>query len=572
MNTGIENFLAIKTKVGLAKFFGIDTSTLNYFLYKLTTSEKYDTFTIRKKSGGVRLIDAPIKPLKDIQKSLAGVLLNIYQPKSCVYSYVKSKSIKENAVVHEGQKWICRIDIKNFFSNIHIGRVIGLFQSKPFSFSRKIATLLAQICCKDTILPQGAPTSPIISNFICRSLDSKLLNLARRYRCKYSRYSDDIFFSTNKASFPSAICKLEKDELTTTCIIGPLVEEIFKEDNFTINHSKVVLIGKGQRQAVTGLIVNKHLNVPREYVRNIRSMLYSLKNDGLEIAEKKFHEKYDYKNRPGGLKPKFRQVLRGRIEYLGYIKGYDHKIYLKYAKELSELDKCFKFNKRGVVIEYKNPMELYAEGPTDYLHIEAALKSFQNKGEFTNLGIKFTRVSDINGDGDLLKFCDNIKKTGNVNPKVCLFDDDNKTITKKVEPDQGKSYKCYGNNVYAVITPKPPHRSKDKQFCIEMYYSDEDLKKTDKDGRRIYLKSEFDSKSGRNKSIKELLYTNFRSSSLIVDNNVFDLENKNVALSKKAFAQYIFDRVGDFACVDFEGFRSLFEVLSKIFEEVEFNN
>lgn len=552
----------------LCMFLKIEPRWLNYLLYKLKSSEKYDTFKIKKKSGGERIIDAPIKPLKDIQKSLANVLLNIYKPKICVYSYVKSKGIKNNALIHEGQKWICRIDVKDFFSSIHIGRVIGLFQSSPFGFSRDNAILLAQICCKDDKLPQGAPTSPIISNFICWSLDSQLMNLSKKYRCKYSRYADDIFFSTNTRSFPSAVCKLEYYNSTTTCVLGEELNEIFRENNFIINESKVILVGKSQRQSVTGIIINKKINVPREYVRNIRAMLHSLENDGREIAERKFHEQYDNKNRPGEAYPRFLRVLRGRLEYLGFIRGYDDDIYIKYARKLAKLDERFIFNKRKLEIKCEHQIKLFTEGPTDYLHLKAALEFFQNRGEFTDIKFEFGDNVAIDGGGDLLKFCKQICKSWQNSPHICLFDQDDKDIIGKLKIDPGGKYKSFENNVFAVITPKPDHRKDEELFCIEMYYKDEDLTTIkDREGRRLYLKAEFDKKNGFHK-FEDVVYSHILKKNLVAE-EVYDKNTKKkTSLSKMAFAQNIFKKKGGFAYVDLEVFRPLFDVITNLLKDL----
>src|SRR5690606_10191540 len=137
-------------------------------------------FQIEKKSGGKRQICAPREPLKSIQLRLKHALINIYKNKSCVHGFIQQRSIVTNARQHISKCLLVNIDLEDFFSSINFGRLRGLFLSDPFNFNSDVATILAHICCCNGILPQGCPTSPILSNFICRKLDNALLKLASR--------------------------------------------------------------------------------------------------------------------------------------------------------------------------------------------------------------------------------------------------------------------------------------------------------------------------------------------------------------------------------------------------------
>src|SRR5690606_12917628 len=150
-----------------------------------------------------------------------------------------------------------------------------------YRLNDEVATILAQICCHNGILPQGAPTSPIISNMICVRLDAKLQQLAKEHQCTYSRYADDITFSTNRSSFPSALAYLSD---IGQIEIGNELSIIIEENGFQINPKKTRLQSKHQRQEVTGLTVNRYPNVQRRYIKQIRGILHAWKKYGLDAT------------------------------------------------------------------------------------------------------------------------------------------------------------------------------------------------------------------------------------------------------------------------------------------------
>lgn len=328
-------FLRLATAHDIAELLEISYDHLVYQLYKVPDSEKYAEFQIQKKSGGSRNISAPATSLKIIQQKLNQVLQNVYDVKDPVHSFIPNKSIVTNAQEHLGQKYVFNVDLKGFFPSINFGRVRGMFISSPFELPKEVATVLAQICCFNNQLPQGAPTSPIISNMICAKMDNHLTGLAKYHKCKYTRYADDITFSTSKAKFPAAIGLINSQGEIE---VGDELLNIIRENGFEVNKKKVRLQTRQVRQSVTGLTVNTKTNVNRRYVRQIRAMLHAWQKYGLEAAEQEFWSRYDKKYRlPEKGRPSFKQVVKGKIEFLGMVRGKNDPIYRRFSEALSKL-------------------------------------------------------------------------------------------------------------------------------------------------------------------------------------------------------------------------------------------
>jgi len=181
-----QAFLSLTSPRDVAKLLEYRYSALVYQLYKVPDDKKYEVFEIPKKSGGIRTITSPSPILKLIQRRLAEILQNTYKPKPVVYGFVTGKNIVDNARRHKKKSWVLNIDLENFFPSINFGRVRGMLMGKPYNLPDSVATILAQICCFKNELPQGAPTSPIVSNMICAKMDSELQDLAWSCRCFYT--------------------------------------------------------------------------------------------------------------------------------------------------------------------------------------------------------------------------------------------------------------------------------------------------------------------------------------------------------------------------------------------------
>ena len=333
-----EQFAALHTRADVARLLDVEENQLIYHLYISPATERYTVFRIRKRSGGFREIAAPVTALKIIQRKLNQVLQSVYQIKPAVHGFVQDKSIVTNAQAHSRQRFVLNIDLMDFFPTIHFGRIRGMFMSRPYNLNEDVAQVLAQICCFDSRLPQGAPTSPIISNMICAKMDSQLRRLAQRHRCIYTRYADDISFSTSMPQFPAALARVSA--YTGQLEIGDELQRIVENNGFTLNPMKTRLQTRYQRQEVTGLTTNRRPNVQRKYVRQIRAMLYAWDHFGIEAAEEHFTERYDSKHRnpERDETPLFGRVVKGKIEFLGMVRGRADPLYLRFREQLRRLD------------------------------------------------------------------------------------------------------------------------------------------------------------------------------------------------------------------------------------------
>jgi RNA-directed DNA polymerase len=335
-----EKFSGLKTPMDVARLLGVSYGRLVYHLYIITESARYKTFEIPKKSGGMRQISTPVTALKIIQWKLNQVLQAVYEPKPSAHGFVQGKNIVTNAQAHANKRHVLNLDLKDFFPSINFGRVRGMFMATPYGFNPDVATVLAQICCHNNQLPQGAPTSPVITNMLCAKIDSQLQRLAKECKATYTRYADDITFSTTLPKFPEALASLVTEGEEQRVILSEALLLIINENGFQVNQQKVRLQNRNNHQEVTGLTTNKFPNVDRRFIRQVRAMLHAWAKFGLEAAQKEYHEKYGTKARLSAKgTPTFEQVLRGKIEFIGMVKGKEDKIYCKYLEIYHQLNK-----------------------------------------------------------------------------------------------------------------------------------------------------------------------------------------------------------------------------------------
>lgn len=351
-----EDLLALlnRIKQDEVRKLGIDAEmfypfTMKHLLYYCNPNHafhRYRQFKIKKKSGGFRQITAPRNQnFMMLLQAVNEILKAIYTPSDYAMGFTEGRSVVTNAAVHKGQNYVFNIDLKDFFPSIEQRRVLKRLGAKPFNFKPEIALLFSGLCAmrvkRETpdeskerdldktyvyILPQGAPTSPIITNMICDTLDRRLSGLAKRFGLHYSRYADDITFSSMHNVYA------EKGEFRQELV------RIINDQGFAINETKTRLQKLGSRQEVTGIIVSDKLNVTRKYVREIRSLLYIWEKYGYSAALARFLPKY--KAEKGHVKkgnPDLINVLDGKLMYLKMIKGESDSVYAKLYSRFQQL-------------------------------------------------------------------------------------------------------------------------------------------------------------------------------------------------------------------------------------------
>lgn len=327
----IEDFRSLSSFEEISSFFGVSSQVLRKIVY---SSHKYTPFSINKKNGDIRTINAPNERLKMIQKKLADTLMLIYTPTYSAHGFVQNRSIVTNASAHLNSKHVLNFDVKDFFPSIHQKRVFGVFKYF-FKYNNLVSGVLTEICVSENCLPQGAPTSPILSNIICYNLDKKLRELCIKNNAMYTRYVDDITISCKKNIFPKSLAYLNSDK---KCILSKNILNILEEENFFINPDKTRIQAYYQSQVVTGLKVNKKLNVDRDYILKIRAMMHNLEVNSRKDAEKKFNEFYTpKKEKHTPVLPE--EVIRGMINYVSQVKGKYDPVVNKLIKQFNALKK-----------------------------------------------------------------------------------------------------------------------------------------------------------------------------------------------------------------------------------------
>jgi len=307
--------------------------------------KRYTEFKVKKKSGAERSIHSPVAGLKSIQKTLSFVLQCVYEPHNAAMGFVRDKSIVDNAKLHVGNMYVYNIDLKDFFPSVDQARVWKCFQLTPFNLDRNgvLANIIASLCCtemeverktetgewekvKRNVLPQGAPTSPVITNIVCQKLDYLLSGVAKRFGLKYSRYADDITFSSMHNVY-----QLESNFLKE-------LHRIIAEQNFHIKESKTRLQKDGYRKEVTGLLVNEKANVQQRYIKQLRMWLYYWERYGYERASGFFLQQYiaDKGHVKNG-KPDMANVISGKLDYLKMVKSSENLLFTKLSNRYAAL-------------------------------------------------------------------------------------------------------------------------------------------------------------------------------------------------------------------------------------------
>jgi RNA-directed DNA polymerase len=315
---------------------------LKFLLYDQPASRRYTSWKIRKKSGGSRQIDSPCIGIRICQEKAAAILKPTYRVGPWVQAFNDGSSVVQNGRQHSKRPWVLNIDLSDFYGSINFGRVRGLLMSKPLHFPNTSASILAHLITYENRLPQGAPSSPLISNMIAWALDKNLLRLAREEHVDYTRYADDISFSSKKKHPPSALVTWEGQYPARYRLsIGDPLLKAISCSGFLINERKIRLQLSSVRQEVTGLTVNEFPNVQRTYIRNLRAMLNSWSKRTLAGAEayhienfaKNPYRKIDSENAG----EYFKSVVYGHMAWLKSVVG-DSQVYLRLCARLAKLD------------------------------------------------------------------------------------------------------------------------------------------------------------------------------------------------------------------------------------------
>jgi RNA-directed DNA polymerase len=286
---------------------------------------RYKKATILKKNGKVREISMPIAYLKLLQKCLNAILNIVFSElitkEYPAYGFIPNRNIVQNANQHINRNFVFNIDLENFFGTISFRRVKTVLQLSPFNLSDDLAFLIANLCCNEKCLPQGSPTSPVLSNIVCQRLDRKLRRFAKENHAKYTRYADDLTFSSKRDVFSEDF----RIKLT----------QIIESEMFIINKDKTRLQTYTKRQTVTGLTVNEKVNVSQAYIRELRAMLHNWEKLGYWEAEAIF--KANYANSKNMKTPTLQNFLSGKLLFLGLVRGKKDLVYLKYQGQFEKL-------------------------------------------------------------------------------------------------------------------------------------------------------------------------------------------------------------------------------------------
>jgi len=312
----------VRSSLELAEKLGISLPCLKWLTYhrSAATLSHYARFTIPKKSGGLREISAPKPKLRQAQTWVKEAILDKIPLHDAAYGFVVGRSTVDNAKQHLNQKVVVKMDLEDFFPTIDFWRVRGVFQS--FGYSEAISTLLAllttepprtevefegtsyYIALGKRHLPQGACTSPVLTNIICRRLDQRLSRFAQKLGFVYTRYADDLTFSG--------------EEVGKIGYLMQKVRDIIENEGFQVNEKKTRVLRSSGRQRVTGIVVNEKPNLSRKELKKFRALLHNVEKNGLEKENRNNH-------------PYFWDYLKGYVSYIQMVRP---DLAIKFSEQL----------------------------------------------------------------------------------------------------------------------------------------------------------------------------------------------------------------------------------------------
>ena len=508
---------------------GFTPSGLSFVLYKLPDSKKYTLFEVPKRDGGKRQIKAPEASLSLLQRRLATLLTECLEElkkakpprRPLAHGFEKGRSIITNAQLHKRRRYVFNLDLTDFFPSINFGRVRGFFlKDKSFELKPPVATVLAQIACFQNELPQGSPCSPVISNLIGHVLDGRLARFAKAYKCTYSRYADDITFSTSRKDFPPEIA------VPTAGAAWQASDELrvrIKDAGFEINNKKTRMQFRGSRQVTTGLMVNEKVNIRQEYLRAARHMCKALFTTG------GYYRMVPATLRGGAVgDPPVKEVITS-LNPLGGTLAHIYQVKntadlrdddMKKAKPTATRSLYFRFLFYKNFVAHGMPL-IVPEGKTDSIYLRAAIQcltayhprlgeivggTLETKIRFMNFS---TTVHDVmqlgHGTSEQLFLIKDYEKhlrayshAPLAHPVIVLFDNDDGAKGlfgyarnkghPKIGLDSTEAFYYLGYNLYLVKTPEP---GSGKKSCIEDLFPPT-LLKTPIDGKTFDPNKEHD--------------------------------------------------------------------------------
>ena len=290
--------------------------------HQLAQNKRYKTFSIKKPNGKMRLIEDPFPELKEVQGKIAFYLQTYYYFNKPVSSYgfilspqgnKSPRNIYSNAMRHIGNAYLLNIDLKDFFHQISKEEVMAIFEYVPFQFNKLMCSWLGEIATYKERLPMGSPLSPVLTNIACMSLDEELENYCQSHYITYTRYVDDLSFSTTTQP-------LEKHYKS--------LENILHSHRFAINQQKITYYQKEQLKEITGLILKKVPEVKPEFLTEIKKDFETIK----------FLLEYNFDNKNVSIE-KLKEQIEGKLRFVGQIHRKEDGIHKTLMKEYQKIIK-----------------------------------------------------------------------------------------------------------------------------------------------------------------------------------------------------------------------------------------
>lgn len=500
--SNLNNLKSATERRDLAALLGVKPGMLTYAIYKIPEAIRYQRFNIPKRHGGEREILAPMDELKLLQRRLSMLLQDCVveidanrgrneggKRFGIAHDFKRNHTIMTNGRVHVTRGFVFNIDLRDFFGTINFGRVRGFFiKDRNFALHPEVATVIAQIACFENKLPQGSPCSPVISNLIAHSLDIQLAKLAKRYSLTYTRYADDLTFSTNRQDFPVEIAMAAGAH---RWVPGVELEHVVARNGFSINPQKTRLQYRDSRQEVTGLTVNRKVNVPASYRYTVRAMVDRLfKTGAFEFCYKKKDAlgATIFEKRLAG---QSKQLL-GMLSYIDQVDRFNDKLRADNGLPLINTDGRIALFRRFLYFDMfyaaQKPV-IVCEGKTDNIYMRCAIKGLAveyprlvDAGVVPKIKVHFfkyaeTRTGEVmdltGGTGGICRLLKNyhedikgwFKAPVSRFPVIVLIDNDsgaNKIyeaiagITKQPKPMGRADFIHVTSNLYVIPTPFGP--------------------------------------------------------------------------------------------------------------------